>query len=123
MTILVIDDDKFARNVYESELHQENITVVTARDGEEGVAKAKEIKPNLIILELIVAKKNGFEVLKELKADASVKNVPVVVCSALNQKSDIDEAMKLGAVKYMSKENYSLKQMVKEILNILLTQV
>lgn len=123
MLVLVIDDDKFVRNIYESELHQENIQVELAQDGVEGLTKAKEVKPNLIIMELILTKKNGFEVLQELKKDSKLKNIPVVICSALSQSKDIDEALKLGAIKYFSKEDYSLKQVIKEVLEILVTQM
>ena len=122
MKVLVIDEDKFAQSVYESELHQQNISVELAKDGLEGVEKAKETKPDIIILELIVTKKNGFEVLEEIKQDADIKNTPVVVCSSLSQKNDVDEAMRLGALKYFSKEEYSLKQVVKEVMNILINQ-
>lgn len=122
MKVLVIDEDKFAQSVYESELHQQNIAVEIAKDGAEGIIKAQETKPNIIILELIVTKKNGFEIIEELKKDEELKNIPIVVCSSLSQKEDVDEAMRIGAVKYFSKEEYSLKQVVKEVMNILISQ-
>lgn len=120
MKVLVIDDDKFARTVYESELHQENIAVELSKDGEEGLAMAKKNVPDLIIMELILTRKNGFEVIEELKKDPKLKKVPIVVCSSLSQKSDIEEAKKLGIAKYLSKEDYSLKQVVKEVMNVLM---
>lgn len=121
MKVLIIDEDKFARSIYESELHQQNIQVVFAVDGADGLKKAKEEKPNLIIMELILTKKNGFDLLNEIKNDAKIKDIPVIVCSVLGQESDINEAMSLGAKKYFSKDTYSLKQVTKEVLDILMS--
>jgi DNA-binding response OmpR family regulator len=120
MKVLIIEDDNFIRTLYESELHQENIEVELAADGEEGLNKAKKVKPDLILLDLILPKKNGFEVLEILKKDEKLKKIPVVILSALSQKVDIDEAMKLGAIRYLTKEDYSQKQITKEILDILM---
>lgn len=122
MKVLIIDDDKFVRTVYESEFHQENVAVVLASDGKAGLALALQENPTLIIMELILPKLNGFEVIGELKKDNKLKKVPILICSSLSQKSDIDEAMSLGVEKYLPKENYSLKQVVAEALKILLTQ-
>lgn len=119
MKVLIIDDDKFARTVYESEFHQQNIIVELASDGGEGVEKAKKVLPDLIVMELILRKKNGFQVLQDFKNDKKLKEIPVVVCSSLGQKSDIDEAMELGASKYFFKEDFSLKQVVKEVIGML----
>jgi DNA-binding response OmpR family regulator len=92
MKVLIIDNDKFTRTVYESELHQQNIEVNVAEDGKDGLDKARKDKPDLIILDLILPKLNGFEVLKELKSDSKLKDVPVLVSSILAQKNDINEA-------------------------------
>lgn len=121
MKVLIIEDDKVISTVYESELHQENIEVDVAQNGEEGLEKARKSKPDLILLDMILPRKNGFEVLEELKKDKMLNKIPVVVSSALSQKVDIDEAMKLGAYKYLSKENFSQKQIIREVVNILMT--
>jgi DNA-binding response OmpR family regulator len=123
MKVLVIDGDNFAQNIYLSELHQENIAVEVANDGEEGLKKARETDPKIIILELILTKLNGFEVLKELKQDKKTKDIPVIVCSSLSQENDIKEAMDLGAIKYFSKEDYSLKQVTREVIEMLMTMM
>lgn len=119
MKVLVIDSDKFAQTVYESEFHQENIEVIVVENGQEGYAAAVKEMPDLILLELILTKKNGFELIRELKANPKLKNIPVVVCSSLSQKADIDESVSLGALKYYSKDNYSLKQVVREVMKIM----
>lgn len=122
MKVLIIEDNKFLRQVYESELHQENIEVDLAEDGVAGIEKAKTGKPDLILLDLILPKKNGFEVIEEIRADQKLKKIPIVVSSALSQKSDIDEAMQLGATKYLSKDSYSQKQVIQEVLNVLMSK-
>mgnify|MGYP001186439117 CR=1 FL=1 len=121
MKVLVIDEDKFVINIYESEFHQQNIEVVAAFDGADGWEKVKAEKPDLIIMELILFKINGFDLIKKIKNDKKLKNIPIVVCSSLNQQDDIDESMKLGALKYFSKQTYSLKQVTKEVLDILIS--
>ncbi len=119
MKVLIIDDDKFIRTVYQSEFNQENIEAEVAENGEAGLEKAKSGKPDLILLDMMLSEKDGFEVLGELKSDTSLKSIPVIVFSSLNQQSDIDEAMKLGAVKYLPKDAYSPKQIVEEAKKIL----
>lgn len=122
MKVLVIDEDKFACNIYKSELYQQNVEVIFGTDGIDGEKKIKTEKPDLIILELILTKKNGFDVLAGIKGNPKTKNIPVIACSALSQQCDIDEALGLGATKYFSKETYSVKQVVKEVLDILISK-
>ncbi len=119
MKVLIIEDDKFISSVYESELHQQNIIVELAFDGLEGLEKAKTSKPDLILLDLILPKLNGFEVLKELKGNPDTKDLPVVVNSVLSQQSDMKEITELGAAKYLAKDNNSLQQVINEIINLL----
>lgn len=123
MKVLVIDEDKFVINIYESEFHQQNIEVISANDGEEGLQKAKDEKPDLIIMELILFKINGFDLIKKIKSDKKISSTPIIICSSLNQEQDIEEANKLGALKFFSKQEYSLKQITKEVLNILISKL
>jgi CheY-like chemotaxis protein len=120
MKVLIIDDDKFIREVYKSELNQENIEVELAESGEEGLEKVKSLKPDLILLDMILPGKSGFDILGELQTDAELKKIPVIVFSSLSQQSDIDEANKLGCSRYLPKDNYSPKQIVDEIKKIFL---
>jgi CheY-like chemotaxis protein len=121
MKVLIIEDDKFISTIYESELHQLNVEVLLAYDGVSGLQKAKETKPDLILLDLILPRLNGFEVLKELKLDEQTKNIPVIINSALKQDKDIQEAISLGALLFLPKDSYSQKQVAKEILDMLMT--
>jgi len=118
--ILLAEDEQFLSRTYKNKLEVEGFEVVTALDGEEAIAKIRAEKPDLILLDLMMPVKSGFEVLAEIKGDDAVKNIPVIVASNLGQQSDIDEAKRLGAVDFLVKSNISLKDMaakVKEYLS------
>lgn len=83
--ILVIEDDPFLNKVYMNKLSQEGFVVSTAMDGLSGLEKAREQKPSLVVLDVILPKMNGFEVLEELKKDPAVKHIPVIIISNLGQ--------------------------------------
>lgn len=103
MKVLIIDDDNFLRTLLESELKQENIEVLLAYDGEDGIAKAKAWKPDVIVLDLIIPKKDGFEVLDVLRETPEGKRAVIFVFSSLAQEHDKSEALALGAREYFTK--------------------
>ena len=117
MRILLVEDDKFLLKFFAARLKEEDFEVVLAEDGEEAVRKVKEEKPDLILLDLILPKKDGFAVLKEIKSDEKTKNIPVFVLSNLGQESDREKAKELGAVDYLVKVNFDLKEIIKKIKN------
>lgn len=110
--VLVAEDDKFYGNVYKTKLAKEGYDVAVATDGVSALKFARERKPNLILLDLVMPIKDGFETLKELKADASLKDIKVIVLSNLGQDEDIKKAKSLGAVDYVVKANISIQQMM-----------
>ncbi|PIZ46983.1 response regulator [candidate division WWE3 bacterium CG_4_10_14_0_2_um_filter_41_14] len=101
--ILLIEDDLFIRELYERTLTQDGFTVSTGIDGEEGGAKAISEKPDLILLDIMMPKKNGIDVLKDLKASNTTKNIPVFLLTNLGQESIIKEAFSMGAAGYLLK--------------------
>lgn len=114
--ILIVEDDKFLRELLESKLRKEkDFTIVTAKDGEEGLQKAREEDPDLIILDLILPGLNGFEVLEKIKSSTAIADIKVIVLSNLGQKEDIDRAMKLGAEDYLIKAHFTLEEIIKKI--------
>ncbi len=117
--ILVVEDDKFLRKVYESKLPKEGYEVVTAVDGEEGLAAIKREKPDLVLLDLIMPKMTGFDVLIEVQKDSRIKNIPILVLSNLGQEGDLSRAKSLGAKDFLIKANYSIKEVVEKIKNFL----
>ena len=113
--ILVAEDDKFYANIYKTKLAKEGYEVVVVGDGAQAIKLARQKKPDLILLDLVMPVKDGFETLKELKADANLKSVKVVVLSNLGQEEDIKKAKELGAQDYLVKTNVSIGQMMSKI--------
>jgi len=113
--ILFVEDEPSLQKAISEVLTQEGYQVIEARDGEEGLKQAKKEKPNLILLDLILPKKDGFEVLKELKADDELKDIPVIVLTNLEGIGDVEKALSLGATTYLVKANYDLEDVVKKI--------
>src|SRR4030042_1224805 len=113
--ILVIEDDKFLRELICQKLIKEGYQVVEAIDGEEGVKKIKEEKPNLVLLDLILPGIDGFEVLTKAKEDPSLAEIPVIILSNLGQKEDVERGMKLGAVDYLIKAHFTPGEIIDKV--------
>jgi len=113
--ILIIEDDQRINKVYTAKLLIEGIEVSTALDGEEGLRRIYDEKPDLILLDLMLPKKSGFEILKEIKKDEKIKDIPVLILSNLAQEKEIEEGLALGAQDYLVKTNYSIQQVMEKI--------
>lgn len=113
--ILLVEDDKFLRDLLSRKLQEEKLTVVPAIDGEEGVKKAEEEIPDLILLDLILPGINGFDVLKKIKENQKTSSIPVIVLSNLGQKEDVERALSLGAKDYLIKANFTLEEIFEKI--------
>jgi DNA-binding response OmpR family regulator len=114
-TILFIEDEATLQKTLGEVLTKEGYQVISALDGEIGLRMAKEKKPNLILLDLILPKMNGFEVLKKIKEDAEIKDIPIIVLTNLESMEDIQKALELGAATYLVKANYSLEELIEKI--------
>lgn len=101
--ILLVDDDLTLLEMYEDRLKAEGFSIVRATNGQEALKKAREIKPALIILDIMMPKINGFDVLKDLRADDEYKDIPIIVLTALIQDIDRAQGKKLGATDYIIK--------------------
>ena len=117
--ILFVEDEPTLQKELNEILKQEGFKILAAFDGEEGLKLAREEKPNLILLDLILPKKDGFEVLKELKADEKMKDTPVIVLTNLEGIGDVEKAIELGATTYLVKANYKLEDVVTKIKDFL----
>jgi len=113
--ILFIEDESTLQKTFGEILKPEGYEVIPALDGEIGLRLAKNKKPDLILLDLILPKVNGFEVLKKLKAEVETKDIPVIVLTNLEGIGDIDKAIELGATTYLVKADYSLEEVVEKI--------
>jgi DNA-binding response OmpR family regulator len=110
--ILLAEDDRFLRRAEEAALKRAGFVVLAAADGEQALRMAIAEKPDLVLLDLIMPKLQGFEVLKALKADPATAAIPVVVLSNLGQDGDVQRALEGGAVAYLVKANLSLDELV-----------
>ena len=117
--ILLAEDDRFLRKAAGGMLRKLGHTVITAEDGEEALRLARAELPELILLDLIMPKIQGFEVLRRLKEDPDTRHIPVVVLSNLGQDSDLQRATAAGAVGYLVKSNLSLGDLVTRVTSIL----
>jgi CheY-like chemotaxis protein len=113
--ILVAEDDRFLRKAAEATLRRHGFTVSTAVDGEDALQQVGRQIPDLILLDLIMPKIQGFEVLRILKQDAATQQIPVIVLSNLGQESDVHQAIKGGAAAYCIKSNLSLQELVSRV--------
>ncbi|HLB95683.1 MAG TPA: response regulator [Patescibacteria group bacterium] len=102
-TILLVDDDLTLLEMYEDRLKAEGYDITRATNGEEALQKLRETKPALVILDIMMPKVNGFDVLKNIRADQEFKNIPVIVLTALIQDVDRAQGKKLGATDYIVK--------------------
>ncbi|KKU86798.1 MAG: hypothetical protein A2667_02590 [Candidatus Wildermuthbacteria bacterium RIFCSPHIGHO2_01_FULL_47_27] len=117
--ILIIEDDGFLRELISRKLIQEGYEVIEALDGEEGLKKAAEEKPNLILLDLILPNVDGFEVLAQVKKNSSTASIPVVIFSNLGQKDEVERGLQFGAADYMVKANFTPTEIIAKIKEIL----
>ena len=111
--ILVAEDDKFIAHAYKSALADAKYETMVAGDGRETLKLAQKFKPDLILLDLVMPIKNGFETLKDLRKDQATKDIPVIVLSNLGQESDIEQCEKYGIADYLVKSNVSMKDVIK----------
>ncbi len=121
-TILIVDDDSTLREMYESYLKAAGYNVMTAQNGKDGLAKAQEQKPNIILLDLMMPEMNGIEVLKHLKAeDSALKDVPVIVFTALIQDLEKQQSFEAGAADYVVKTELVPSGMLEKIKALIKT--
>jgi DNA-binding response OmpR family regulator len=113
--ILVVEDETFLVKIYAVKLKKEGYDVSIANDGEQAVKMASEVQPDLILLDLILPKMNGFEALERMRANPVNKSTPVIVLSNLGQEEDIKRAEALGADDYLVKANFSIQDIVAKI--------
>ena len=114
-TILFIEDESALQKTLGEILKQEGYEVTPALDGEIGLRLAKDKKPDLILLDLILPKVHGMEVLKKLKEDKETKGIPVIVLTNLGEIKDINRVVELGATTYLVKAQYTMEEVVEKI--------
>lgn len=117
--ILIVEDDKFLRELISHKLVKEQFDIVEAVDGEEGVKKAAEEHPDLVLLDLILPGIDGFEVLYRMKGNSGTASIPVIILSNLGQKDDVEKGLRLGANDYLIKAHFTPGEIIEKIATIL----
>ncbi len=117
--ILIVEDDKFLRELIFEKLDSEGYEISKAADGEEGVKKAGEEKPDLILLDLILPGMDGFEVLSKIRENKELAQMPIIILSNLGQKEDIERGLTLGATDFMVKAHFTPNEIVDKIKKVL----
>lgn len=117
--VLIVDDDAFLGGIYATKLEIEGFAVVSARDGEEGLRAALKEMPDLILLDVLMPKLDGFEVLKRLKSDPTTKAIPVIMLTNLGQKEDVEKGLAEGAEDYLIKAHFVPSEAVVKIKKVL----
>ncbi|GBE16502.1 putative transcriptional regulatory protein pdtaR [bacterium BMS3Abin15] len=113
--IVIIEDDNILQDTLKKFLSTKGYEVSGAINGEDGVELVKKENPNLLLLDIVLPKKDGFGVIKDLKADESTKNIPIVLLTNLGNLDDVQKALDLGATTYLIKADYKLEEIVQKI--------
>lgn len=117
--ILIVEDDVFLRGMYAVKLEKENFQVMTAGDGEEAIFQIEKQKPSLILLDILLPKKDGFTVLQEIKNSEEFRKIPVILLTNLGEKEDVDHGLSLGADDYLIKAHFMPTEVISKIKKVL----
>ena len=123
--ILLVEDDQFLSSLLKNRLLKEQFEVLNAEDGPKALEILKTVRPDLILLDIILPGKSGFEVFEEIKADPRFQGknaIPVIVISNLGQESDVERSRELGAADYFVKARSSIDDIVKRAREVLATK-
>ena len=113
--ILLVEDEEMLANMYQVKFQNDGFHLIKAGNGEEGLALADKEKPDMILLDVIMPKMDGFTVLKRLKENPNTKNIPVLLLTNLGQDEDIKKGNELGAVGYLVKANITPSEVVAKV--------
>ncbi len=117
--ILVVEDDRFLRELITQKLAREGYDVSEAVDGEDGVKKAEEEKPDAILMDLILPGIDGFEAITKIKEKPDFENTPIIILSNLGQRDDVERGLKLGAVDFLIKAHFTPGEIIEKIEKVL----
>lgn len=117
--VLLAEDDRFLRRACETSLRERGFTVATAADGEEALRSARADRPDLIVLDMLMPKLSGLDVLRAVRSDVSTRSVPVLIMSSSGSDHDIETAARLGANGCLVKAKLSLQQLGDHVTDLL----
>lgn len=117
--ILIIEDDPFLLSMYVTKLESNDFDVASEENGEKAVAAIKRESPDLMLLDILLPGKDGFEILEEMKKDDTIKNTPVILLTNLGQRKDIEKGLELGAQDYLIKAHFTPSEVITKIEKVL----
>lgn len=113
--VLVVEDEEIIYNLLQRKLSQEGYEVLVAKDGEEGLNMMREKKQDLVLLDIIMPRKGGFEVMAEMQQDESLKNIPIIVISNSGQPVELNKAKELGARDWLIKTEFDPQEVIEKV--------
>ncbi|PIP23369.1 MAG: response regulator [Candidatus Nealsonbacteria bacterium CG_4_10_14_0_2_um_filter_38_17] len=117
--ILLVEDEEIMINLLQKKLEKEGYEVFVTRDGEEGLKVMREIRPDLVLLDIIMPKKGGFEVLEEMMKDPDLKKISVIVISNSGQPVELDKAQKMGARDWLIKTEFDPQEVIGKVVKLI----
>ncbi len=117
--VLLVEDDTFLANIYKTKFEMEKFKVTVAENGEDGLDMAKKKKPDVILLDILLPKMDGFTVLENIKKDKSAKDIPVILLTNLGQKDDVEKGLEMGAADYLIKAHFKPSETVDKVKKVL----
>jgi DNA-binding response OmpR family regulator len=113
--VLLVEDDVFLSGIYKKKFEMEGYKIATADNGEQALVEVKKKKPDIVLLDILLPKLDGFAVLEKLQADAGTKEIPVILLTNLGQKDDVEKGLKAGAVDYLIKAHFKPSEIVEKV--------
>lgn len=117
--VLIIEDDSYISDMYRIKLESENFEVVTTKDGITGIKMLKKQQPDIVLLDIVMPKIDGFNILKTIKRNPELKKIPIVLLTNLSQKENVERGFGLGADSYIIKAHFTPSEVVEKIKSIL----
>lgn len=118
-TILIIDDDPFILDMYVLKFKESGFAIEIAKDGKEGLQKIKDLKPDIVLLDIVMPILDGFEVLRTLNKEKLLDTTRVILLTNLGQKDDVERGLKLGAKDYIIKAHFTPSEVVEKVKTVL----
>ncbi len=116
---LIIEDDSYISDMYRIKLESVNIQVVVAEDGMKGMKELEKDRFDVVLLDIIMPKVDGFSVLKMIKKDPNLKDIPVILLTNLGQKESVEKGIELGAADYIIKAHFTPSEVVEKVIKVI----
>lgn len=117
--ILIVEDDNFLADIYQKKFEMEGFKVSVSNNGEKALVDIKKKMPDLVLLDILLPKLDGFAVLEKLKEDSAVKDIPVILLTNLGQQDDVQKGLEKGAVDYLIKTHFKPSEVVDKVKKVL----